>query len=152
MDQYVFAWVCPSKVWYKTAALTKGKVQRQFPNYFCFHLPVLQDPFTKCVNIKLKEYTSHLYFIFYYSKVHYDTQFPKKLWDHGGSNSCEIAGTSNAITELWFSKTRKTKSCRQHELFLWPVKLMLWISNLFLYLIQITSFQKHIDIDFLTDM
>ena len=29
---------------------------------------------------------------------------------------------------------------------------MLWISNLFLYLIEITSFQKYIDIDFLTDM
>ena len=27
----------------------------------------------------------------------------------------------------------KTKSCRQHALFLWPVKLILWISNLFLH-------------------
>ena len=47
--------------------------------------------------------------------------------------------------------SRKTKSCRQYVLFLWPVKLMLWISNLFLNLIEVTHFQKHID-GLLTDM
>ena len=41
--------------------------------------------------------------------------------------------------------SRKTKSRRQHALFLWPVKLMLWISNLFLHLVEITCFQKHTD-------
>ena len=45
----------------------------------------------------------------------------------------------------------KTKSCRQNALFLWPVKLMLLISNLLLHLIEISRFQKHID-GLLTDM
>ena len=49
------------------------------------------------------------------------------------------------------SYLRKAKSRRQHALFLWPIKLMLWISNLFLYLIEITRFQKHAD-GLLTDM
>ena len=47
--------------------------------------------------------------------------------------------------------SRKTKSCRQHALFLGPVKLMLWISNLFLHLTEIARFQKHPD-GLLTDM
>ena len=38
--------------------------------------------------------------------------------------------------------SRKTKSSRQHALFLWPVKLMLWISNLFFHLIEITHFKN----------
>ena len=44
------------------------------------------------------------------------------------------------------SISRKTKVRRQQALFLWPVELMLWISNLFLQLIKLTCFQKHDDL------
>ena len=56
-----------------------------------------------------------------------------KTWD--------LQCQNGAMTRI----SRKTKSCRQHALFLWPVKLMLRISNLFLHLIEITHFQKYID-------
>ena len=46
--------------------------------------------------------------------------------------------------------SRKIKGRRQHALFLWPVKLMLWISSLFLLLVEITCFKNHID-SLLTD-
>ena len=38
--------------------------KRQFPNYFWFHPPVLQGPFTRWVNNKVKWNTSHLSYIF----------------------------------------------------------------------------------------
>ena len=56
-----------------------------------------------------------------------------KTWD--------LQCQNGAMTRI----SRKTKICRQHALFLWPVKLMLRISNLFLHLIEITHFQKYID-------
>ena len=44
----------------------------------------------------------------------------------------------------------KLKGRRQNALYLWPDKLMLWISNLFLHLVEITRFLNYID-DLLTD-
>ena len=46
--------------------------------------------------------------------------------------------------------SKETKSRRQHAPFLWPVKLMLFIHNmfirnLFLHLTEIICFQTHID-------
>ena len=38
--------------------------KRRFPKYFLFHPPALPDPFTRWVNNKLKQNTSHLSFIF----------------------------------------------------------------------------------------
>ena len=38
--------------------------------------------------------------------------------------------------------SRKTKICRQHAIFIWLVKLMLSIRNLFLHLIKITIFKN----------
>ena len=152
MDQYGFVWVLPSKVWYKTAALTKSEVQRRFLNYFWFYPPVLQGSFIRWVNNKLKWSTNHLYFIFYII-------FKSTLLYPSFTKRFEIMVTAT-LGKTWVLQcqngamthiSRKTKSCRQHALFLWPVKLMLWISNLFLHLIEITCFQKHAD-GLLTDI
>ena len=49
---------------YNHVKLKKNHVtKRRFPNYLWFHPPVLQGPFTRWVNNKLKLYTSHLYLI-----------------------------------------------------------------------------------------
>ena len=53
-----------------------------------------------------------------------------KSWDHQCQNE--------AMTHI----SRKTKSCRQNDLFLWPVRLTLCISNLFLHLIERTCFRN----------
>ena len=126
--------------------------KRRFPNYFWFHPLVLQGPITRWVNNKLKSNTSHLYFIFYItfkstllyeiSQKHFEIMVAATLGKNLGP---PIPKQSND------SISRKTKTCWQHALFLWPFKLMLWISNLFLQLNEITHFQKHIN-GLLTDM
>ena len=68
--------------------------KRRFPNYFWFHPPVLQGPFTRWV----------------YSKVDFYTQFHKTLWDHGGSNPWEKPGSSNAKTEQWLISPGKPRA------------------------------------------
>ena len=126
--------------------------KRRFPNYFWFHPPVLQGPFTIWVNIKLKWYTSRFYFTF--SIIFKSTLLNpisqnalKSWWQQSLRKTWVLQCQNGTMTHI----SRKIRSCRQHTLFLWPVKLMLWISSLFLHLIKITRFQKHID-DLLTDM
>ena len=112
-------------------------------SYFWFHPPVLQGPFTRWVNNKLKLYTSHLYLI--HSIILKSTLlYPisqnalRSWWQQPLGKTWVLQCQNGAMTHI----SRKTKSCRQHALFLWSVKLMLWISNLFFHLIQITCFQK----------
>ena len=56
MEEYGFVWIWPSKVWCKTAALTKIEVQRWFLKYLRFNPPVTQDLFGRWVNNKHKLY------------------------------------------------------------------------------------------------
>ena len=135
-------------MWSQKIHVTK----RRFSNYFWFHPPVLQGPFTRRVNNKLKKYTSHLYFIFsiiFKSTLLYpiSQNALRSWWQQPLGKTWVLQCQNGAMTHI----SRKTKSCRQHALFLWPVKFMLWISNLFLHLIEITRFQKHSD-GLLTDM
>ena len=124
-------------------------------HYITSHPVDFTCPFIRWVNNKLKWYTSHHYLIFsiiflsnYYAQIH------KMLLDHGGNHPCEKPGTFNA---MWWSDgvithvSRKTKSRRKHVLFLWTVKFMLSICNMFHNLSEITRFWKHID-GLLTDM
>ena len=120
-------------------------------SYFWFHPPVLQGPFKRWVNNKLIIYESSLLHIFCKIQRHtFIPNFTKRF---------EITVATILGKNLGppmpkqgnDSIFRKTTSCRQHAFFLWPIKLMLWISNLFLHLIDITHFQKHID-GLLTDV
>ena len=125
--------------------------KKRFPNYFWFHPPVLQDPFTRWVNNNLK-YTSHLYFIFSVifksTLLHPISQNALKSWWQQPLGKTWVLQCQNRVmTHI----SRKTKSCRQHALSLCPIKLMLWISNLLLHSNEITHFQKHID-GLFTDM
>ena len=73
--------------------------RRRSPNYVWFHPAVLQGPFTRWVNNKLKQNTSHLYFIFsitFRSSFLYPN-FKKTLWDHGQGLS---EGTSSVAFEV----------------------------------------------------
>ena len=134
MDQYGFVWVWPSNC--KTATMTKSEVQRQFSDYFWFHSPVLQGPFTRWVNNKLKWYTGHLYFIFsiiFKSTLLYPVSQNalRSWWQQTLGETWVLQCQNVAMTHI----SRNTKSCRQHALFLRPIKLMLRINNLFLQLI-----------------
>ena len=118
--------------------------KRQFPNYFWFHPPVLQGPFTRWVNNKLKLYTSHLYLI--HSIILKSTLlYPisqnalRSWWQQPLGKTWVLQCQNGAMTHT----SRKTKR-RQHALFLWPVKLMLWISNLFLHLTEITYLMAYL--------
>ena len=120
--------------------------KRWFPIYFWFHPPVLPGPFTRWVNNKLKWNTSHLSFIFsitFKSALLYPiSQNALRSWCQQPLGETLVLQCQNgAMTRI----SRKTKSCRQHALFLWPAELMLWISKLFLHLIEITHFKKYID-------
>ena len=129
-------------MWSQKNHVTKSR----FPNYFGFRHPILQGLFTRCVNNKLEQYTSHLYSMFsiiFKSTLLYPiSQSALRLWWQKLLGKTWVLQCQNgAMTHI----SRKTKSCIQHALFLWPVKLMLWISNLILHLTEITRFQKHID-------
>ena len=102
-------------------ALTKSEVQRRFPKYFRFHLLVLQGPFTRWINNKLKWYTSHLYFTFTKSRLF---------------NPWEKSEISNAKTERWLCPQEDQEPQTIYTL------SMTWISNLFLRLVEMTRFQK----------
>ena len=75
--------------------------------------------------------------------MHYYTQFHKTLWGHGGSNPWEKPGTSNAKTEQWRWCPGKSKVVDNINS-LWTVKLMMWISNLSLHLVEITRWNKYV--------
>ena len=102
-------------------ALTKSEVQRRFPKYFRFYLLVLQDPFTRWINNKLKWYTSHLYFTFTKSRLF---------------NPWEKSEISNAKTERWLCPQEDQEPQTIYTL------SMTWISNLFLRSVEMTRFQK----------
>ena len=104
--------------------------KRRFPNCFWFHPSVLQGPFTRWVNNKLKYNTSHFYLIFsitFRSTLLYS--ITQKCFEImvaailGKNLGPPMSKRSND------SISRKTKSCRQHASFLRPAKLMLWRSN-----------------------
>ena len=138
MDQYGFVWVWSSKVWYKTAALAESEVKRRFPNYFWFHPPVHKVPFTRWVNDKLKNYTSYLYLTFsimFKSTLLYPVSQHtlRSWWQQPFGKTWVLQYQNRAMTRI----SRKTRSSRQHALFLRPVKLMSWVSNLFFHLIEI---------------
>ena len=128
------------------------KISSKTISYFWFHPPGPEGPFTRWVNNKLKQHTSHLYFIFFITfKIAPSYVFSENAlrswWQQPMGKSWDLQCQNGTMTHI----SRKTKSRRQHAFFLWPVKYMLRISNLLLHLTKITCFQKHID-GLLTDM
>ena len=133
--------------------------KRQFPNYFWFPSLVLQGPFTRWKTINLNKIRVFISSIFYFHIFTFSITFKSTLlyaiwqstlrswWQQPLRKTWFLQCQNGAMTHI----SRKTKSCRQNALFLWTVKLMLWISNLFPHLFEITYFQKHID-GLLTDM
>ena len=107
---------------------------------------VLQGPFIRWVNNKCKWYKSHLYFIFsiiFLNKLLCsDSQNTlRSWWQRPLGKTWDLQCQNRAKNHV----SRKTKNRRQHALFLWTVEFMLWISNLFLHLAEVTHFEKHID-------
>ena len=103
--------------------------------------------FTRWVNNERKQYTNHLYFMFLIilkSTLLYSVSQNtlRSWWQQPLGNSWDLQCQNGAMTHT----STKTKSRRQQALFLWPVQLMLWISNLFLHLIKLIYFQKHDDL------
>ena len=59
-------------------------------------------------------------------------------WQQFLGKSLDLQCQSRTMTHI----SRKTRSCSQHALLLYPVKLMLWISNFLLHLPEINPLSK----------
>ena len=118
------------------------KFIEDFLNIFYFTLLFFQALFKGWINNKIKIILVVFTLYFLYSIVLYYTQFNKTLWDHGRSNPYVKAWISNTKTERILMSSGESRVVGNMNVF-WPVKLMLWISNLFLNLVEISRYQKY---------
>ena len=115
-----------------------------FLNIFDFSHSILLALFKRWVTDKLtvKQTIFTSYFLLY-SIVHYYTQLKETLWDQSFwqqplGKTLNLQHQNEVITHVF----RKTKSSTWHVLFL-PAKLMLQISYLFLYSVEITCWHSY---------
>ena len=125
-------WVWPNKVSFTTVVLIVIKLQKWFPKYFCFHPLVLTGSFQNN-NLKVTRviFTSY---ILLYSLVHYYTDFNKRLWNHGGSETWEKPWSSNAKIEPWLMPLTGRPSTVGNMHFFVPCQIDVVNNQFFLYL------------------
>ena len=108
----------------------KVKFKGNFLSIFDFTLPL----FKALSQVGYIIYESSIFSIIFKSTLIYPVSQNalRSWWQQLFGKTWNFQCQNGARTHI----SRKTKSCRQHALFLWPVKLMSWISNLFLHLID----------------
>ena len=136
-------WLClslASKVWYKTAVLTKSEFQRRFPDFdfnLLFYKDLSQDGYIINLNNDIQKYNILSSF-----PKHFEIMVPATLGKTLGPPMPKLSNDSN----LQENPEPCTTCTLSRTCLIDVVK-----SNLFYHLIEITYFQKHID-GLLTDM